>query len=303
MFFFCVLKYSYQYDGEVFSLDKMINLSNHLFYDEVRNQIALKTKESLKLSADLLSYVEEELLLMLNDAIADDNDNKLVNEALFLFFAQGIKSVKSSLILSTEGYLTNAVMCARNCIETIFNIHYLVGDKKQSESRAKKFLSNPTYWTSHKIIERAYMELNRPLYELYRIFSNYTHSNLMGVSQNILANHNISSIPSAEKIPYLINMTNALFYSMILDISDHYQIKSQRFDSIKLNEETQNMLETFDIERTAWDDVTNMFKEMGFTEAQIQELQRDYKKHSLKNLKNKNPKKNKSKNKRKKKKR
>jgi len=263
-------------------LEEKRNLKNYLFIEEVSKQNEDENSESFLHTAEVLSFVEEEMFPMLNVEVGNGTKN-ILNQALFLLFVQGIKSMKSSIILCKEGYLTNAIMCARNIIETIFNITYLIGDEKQSEARAKEFLSKPGYWTNRKVIERAYMELNRPLYEIYRTFSNYTHSNLMGVSQNINDDGNISSWPSTDKIPTTINMSNALFYFMIDKIVDHYQIKSNRFRSIKFNEDTENILASLYVEEIIWDDLlVNLFREMKFTEEQIKNFRSKYTKEALK---------------------
>lgn len=270
-------------------LDKTIYLEDHLYYDNIRTSIVEENKEALQFSAELLSYVEEDLLVMMNKIIKREPRNNPVNEALFLLFAQAVKSTKSVLILSIEGYLTNAVMCARNTIEIILNTHYIIKDEANSERRAKKFLNRDNHWSEHKIYERAYLQLNKPLYELYKTFSNYIHSNITGVSQNFLVeNNNISTIPSTEKIPSIINITNALFYTLVKDMSNQYKIESERFDSIEVNEATRRNLATFEIEREFITKELEWFKEeFGFTEEQIKEIEKDFKNYTIRGNKKK----------------
>jgi hypothetical protein len=271
-------------------LNPKLNLFNYLYRDEVKNEILLDNKELLELSTELLAYVEDEFLALLNRVSLENSDDNRVNQAIFILFAQAVKSVKSSLVLCMEGYLTNSVMCIRNCLEIIFNIKYIVGEKDKSLNRAEKYLTKPTYWTNDTVKERAYKELDRPLYEIYKIFSNYTHSNLMGAGQNILNDHSISTLPSTEKSSQLINVINSLFYSLIKYVSDYYNIENQKFNSIELSDDSTKMLQLFDVERNVVDFFMGLIKDMGIPEENIEGIIKEYKKHSLKPRRKKNKK-------------
>lgn len=266
-------------------MNKELNLFNYLYWDNVREKNLNENKALLEQSKDLLAYVEDDLLALLNGVSIDNNENR-VNQAVIILFAQAVKSVKSSLILCVEGYLTNSVMCIRNCLETIFNIKYIVGERSKRLSRAEKYLTKPAYWTNESIKERAYMELDRPLYEIYKVFSNYTHSNFMGTGQNIVDDGTVSTLPSSEKCSYMINMINSIFYSLIKFVNDYYKIENQKFNSIKLSESSIQILETFEAER----DVLNLFikfiKDVGVSEENIGKIIKEYKKDSLKSKKN-----------------
>jgi Family of unknown function (DUF5677) len=143
-----------------------LELFNYLYRDEVKNEILEENKELLELATQLMAYVEDEFLVLLNKISPETSEDNRVNQAIFILFSQAVKSVKSSFVLCTEGYFTNSVMCIRNCLETIFNIKYIVGDRTKSVNRAENYLTKPTYWTNDNVKERAYKELDRPLYEI-----------------------------------------------------------------------------------------------------------------------------------------
>ena len=267
-------------------MNKDLNLFNYLYWDDVRNKILNDNKELLEQSTDLLAYVEDDFLELLNEVLDESKIENRVNQAVFILFAQAVKSVKSSLMLCVEGYLTNSIMCIRNCLETIFNIKYIVGDRSKSLNRANKYLTKPKYWTNDSVKNRAYMELDRPLYEVYSIFSNYTHSNLMGAGQNLSEGSSVSTLPSPEKCSDLINIINSLFYSLIKLISEFYNIDNQKFNSIQLSENSIQMLEMFDAERDMLKKIMGYFKDMGIPNEDIEKIIKGYKQHSI-NQKNK----------------
>ncbi|MFJ7185575.1 DUF5677 domain-containing protein [Lysinibacillus xylanilyticus] len=262
-----------------------LNLFNYLYLDDVRGKIIKENRELLEESTKLMAYIENDFLVLLNEISLENTNEFRVNQAVFILFAQGVKSAKSSLVLCLEGYFTNSVMCLRNCLETIFNIKYIIGDRNKSLNRAEKYLTKPGYWADDSVKKRANMELDNPLYEVYSVFSNYTHSNYMGASQNISSEESsstfsISTLPSTEKCSNLINILNALLYFLINVISEYYNVDNPKFNSIQLNEKTKELLDMFNTERQV---IMQHFKEeMGLPIEDIEEIIKEYKKSKQK---------------------
>jgi hypothetical protein len=216
-----------------------------LIDEDTVNTINNENQKELIISEELQSYVEGYLLIELNKLADFQSKSNEVNQALFILFAQGIKSYKTSLLLTLNGYYSNAIILARNLIEIIFNIKFILNNPNTSNKIARQYLENPKKWTNKNISERAYETLDKPLYELYKLFSNYTHSNYLGTSQNFSTDNTLSIYPTDKKSKETINCINSLYYHQIQIISGHYGLE---IAEIEMTDEFKKMMDFYNIE-------------------------------------------------------
>lgn len=190
---------------------------------DITETIIKNNEEELSISLQLLDFVHNKLLNTLNGEIEKLTVISEIeaNKANMFLFSQGIISYKSSLDLARNGYFTGAVIVARNLIETIINLKYIMLDNK----RGIDYMQNPSKWTNTSVRDRAFETSDICLYSsLYNIFCDYSHSNYRGTNQTLNHENKFNVFPSNYKIDVTIKMLNELFYYLIRIICDKYSI-------------------------------------------------------------------------------
>lgn len=268
-------------------------LESLLYDDDIYQEIQKENEARLKLALEIQTYIESELLLSLNDIMSDtvaDRVQNRVNQAVFILLAQSIKSYKSALILSMQGYFTNATMVLRNILEITFNIKYILEDETKRFDRANNYLTAKNNWSGETAKLRAYSVLDRYLYNVYRIICNYVHANYMGTAQNLDENKQISIYPSTEKIKDSLNTLNAMYVYLMDFVCDYYKLDKEKIKSFQQDNNIVGFIEGFNTEKDVLSMFTDVFKGDDFPENFSQEFMKNYKKFVIDNLKSKNKK-------------
>lgn len=259
-------------------------INQFLINKSICRVINKQCKAELELSIELEDFVENELLVALNNLEQTDLDENRINQAVYILFAQAVKSYKACLILATNGYFTNTLIDSRSIIEIIFNIKYILDEPSLKLKRAEDYLTKKDYWADDSVKNRALMGLDAPLYEVYKIICNYTHVNYMGAGQNYDGDY-ISIGPSEEKIGPAIEFVNSLYYYLIKFISNYYSTCNKSFEEIKVSEQFNERIKLYEEEQNIVNFVLDaLFEELELTESKEQWI-RDYKKISVKNKK------------------
>lgn len=262
------------------------NLYEFLIDKEVNYNINKLCEQELSMSINLQKFTESELLLAMNNIKNKDQDENRTNQAIFILFAQAIKSFKSCLILATNGFFSNTLIDCRNIVEIIFNIKYIVEEPSQKLKRANDYLSKKDYWTDDSIKHRAFLSLDKPLYQVYKILCNYSHANYMGAAQNYNG-ETISIGPSTNKIKSAIEIVNSTYYYLLKFICQYYSICENTFNKIHTPEHFEKIIYAYEVEKKVVDFVLNkVFPDVRLTEQQKQEWIRDFKKFTLENKRN-----------------
>jgi len=257
-------------------------LNSFLIDTDVTNNIVNSSELELSMSLQLETLVEQELLLEMNKINALNSDENRVNQSVFILFAQAIKSFKACIILAINGYFTNVLINCRNIVEIIFNIKYIVEDPSQKLKKANDYLSKKDYWTDDTIKHRAFMALDKPLYEnVYNILCNYSHSNYMGTAQNYNGK-NISINPNTDKVRNAIEFTNSLYFYLIQFIYDYFSIKSKTLSSIHMSDNFCKLINFYSTEKNVLDFFFDtFFSNMGLTQEQKVELKQGFKNFTI----------------------
>lgn len=221
------------------------DLQNILRDESVKNKIMLQNKDELGLSYKLLNFTENFMFSQINNVSTQTPEDDILNTSVLLLFIQGVKSYKSSLLLCTEGYYTNSVIIARNIIETIFNIMYLYESPEQSTERANNYLCNNSKWADESIRNKAYLTYNSALYNIYRMTSEYTHSNIVSTSQNYNEKNSLSASPSDLNIEDSITLINSVYYYLIEFLCKLYKIDFACMESIKKSKAFKHRYKSF----------------------------------------------------------
>lgn len=208
-------------------------LSKYLSISNINRAIIEQNKEDLALSLKLLNFTENNMFTKINSTPEYSEEDELINTVIILLFVQGIKSYKSSLLLCLNGYYTTSIIVARNLIETIFNIMYIFESPEESTNRANDYLNNVSKWTDETIKNRAYLSYNSTLYNLYRLTSDYTHSNFIATSQNFDKDNVLSPFPSAQKINEAIVLINSIYYYLIEFLCQYYWVDFKEIEKTK----------------------------------------------------------------------
>jgi hypothetical protein len=267
-------------------------LNNFLYDDEVKEKILNDNSEQLNLFMMIQTFVEETLLVELNNIKSPNLEEGRVNQAVFILFSQAVKSYKTAIILCTEGYFGNAIMLIRNILEVIFNTKYILEKPIERFKRADRYLISPSgNWTSDNVKNKAFKSLDSFLYlKVYSIFCNYVHANYMGTAQN-LSDDSPSSIsvkPSDKKIEATLNFANVIYYYLILFICKTYGIEKSTLDNFEKPVVFTELLSSFSHEQFVFDWVDEILREQGLTEEQIIEFHDDFKRYRIENTGNKN---------------
>lgn len=268
-------------------------LDNLLYDSEVYQEILEENKSRLKLTLEIQTYVESELLLSLNEIMSTltDKDGNRVNQAVFILLAQGVKSYKAGIIMSMQGYFTNATMILRNLLEIIFNIKYILEDETKRFKRADNYLTAKYNWSGESAKLRAYGVLDRYLYEVYRIVCNYVHANYMGTAQNLDDEKRITISPSKEKIKDSLNTLNAMYVYLIEFICEYYRLDTEKVKKFKQDSDIADFIRGFNTEKDILNMFAGMFKGEGFPDNFNEQFIKEYKKFVIDNEKQKNKKK------------
>ena len=262
-------------------------LDNLLYDNDVYQKILEENKARLKITLEIQTYVERELLLSLND-IMSTGTNKIenrMNQAIFILFAQGVKSYKAGIIMSMQGYFTNSTMILRNLLEITFNIKYIAEDETKKFKRANNYLTAKANWSGESAMLRAYSVLDRYLYQVYGLVCNYIHANYMGTGQNLDDNKQISISPSTKKIKYSLNALNAMYVYLIEFICEYYKLDTEKIKEFKQDSDIAGFIEGFNTEKEILGMVAAMFQGDDSPENFTEEFIKNYKKFVVDNLK------------------
>lgn len=255
--------------------------NGYLFDNEVYDNIIEKCELELTLSSDLECFVETELLLSMNEIMLQHNIENRINQAIFILFAQAIKTFKSCLILAINGYFTNTFINCRNIVEILFSIKYITEDPTSRLKRAEDYLTKKNYWADDNIRDRAYLALDKPLYQIYQILCNYSHANYMGTAQNY-DGKTMSISPSEEKIKPCIEVVNSIYYYLLKYICMYYGICQDTFNTIQTPENFNEIIKFYESEKNIVDFVLNeVFVDTKLTEQQKDDWLRDFKKFTI----------------------
>ena len=277
-------------------------LDNLLFDNDVYQKILEDNKARLKITLEIQTYVESKLLLSLNEIMSNVTDKIVnrMNQAIFILFAQGVKSYKAGIIMSMQGYFTNATMILRNLLEITFNIKYIAEDETKRFERANNYLTAKDNWSGETAKLRAYSVLDQYLYKVYGIVCNYVHANYMGTGQNLEDNKQISISPSTEKIKDSLNALNSMYVYLIEFVCEYYKLDTEMIKKFEQDRDIAGYIRGFNTEKEILGMFAEMFKGDDFPENFTEEFIKDYKKFVVDNLKQqskKNKNKNKNKNK------
>ena len=264
-------------------------LDNLLYDSEVYQEILDENKSRLKLTLEIQTYVESELLLSLNEIMSTvtDKDGNRVNQAVFILLAQGVKSYKAGIIMSMQGYFTNSTMILRNLLEIIFNIKYILEDETKRFKRADNYLTAKSNWSGESAKLRAYSVLDRYLYNVYGIVCNYVHANYMGTAQNLGDKKQISISPSKEKIKDSLNTLNAMYVYLIEFICVYYKLDTEKVKKFEQDSDIAGFISGFNTEKDILNMLADMFKGEGFPDNFNEQFMKDYKKFVVDNFKQK----------------
>lgn len=262
-------------------------LYGYLADSDVSDNISTQCDSDFAMSIELQNFVETELLLSMNNIKAPNQDENRVNQAIFIQFAQAIKTFKSCLLLSTYGYYSNILINCRNIVEIIFNIKYILEDTAQKIKRADDYITKEDYWADDSVRARAFLALDKPLYKVYQLLCNYSHANYMGAAQNYDGKF-ISINPSEEKVKPAIEFVNSVYYYLIKFICEYYKICSESFNKIDIPEHFEDIINTYEAEKNIVDFVLNkVFEDANLTKQQKDDWLRDFKKFTLEKKKKK----------------
>ena len=232
-------------------------------------------------------------MISLNDIMstnASDSVKNRVDQAIFILFAQSIKSYKSALILLMHGYFTNATMVLRNILEITFNIKYIVEDETNSFKRADNYLTAKNNWSGETAKLKAFKVLDRYLYNVYGVICNYVHGNFMGTAQNLNENKQISIYPSTEKIKDSLNTLNAMYVYLIEFICHYYRLEEEKVNSFQQVSDIAGFIEGFNKEKDILNTFAEIIKGDDFPENFNEEFINSYKKFVVDKLKSKSKK-------------
>lgn len=278
-------------EGEI----EMLNIEklNSLIYDEkVREKILNDNMEQLDIFVKTQTFVEDELLIKLNDIKTLSPEEGRINQAIFILLSQAIKSDKTAICLCIDGYFGNAVIILRNILETIFNIKFILEKQSEKLKRANSYLDNSTNnnWSNESLRNKAYKSLDSFLYDnVYRIFCNYVHSNYIGTGQNLSegSSFSISINPSDKKISNTLNFINTIYYYLIQFIANVYEIDDTPLDHMGKPEAFLQLLNSYSQEQNTYEFFDSLFREQGLTEEEILDFRDEFKRYRLNNSKNK----------------
>lgn len=243
-------------------------------------------KAKLVFSVELEDFVENELLVAMNDLEQINLDENRINQAVFILFAQAVKSFKSCLLLATNGYYTNTLIDSRSIIEIIFNIKYILEEASKKTVRANAYLTKKDYWTDATVKDRAFLSLDKPLHSVYKIICNYSHANYMGAGQNNEGNF-ISIYPSEEKIINALELVNSLYYYLIKFIVNYYNICVDSFIKIEIPHNLSELIDLYETEQNIVNFILDILFKGNETLETKEEWIKDYKNFSANKKKKK----------------
>lgn len=220
-------------------------LKKFIMDGDINKNIRNDNSREFETSVELLKFTEDKMFLKLNDIKNNNEQQKVINKVLLLLFIQGVKSYKSCLLLCMSGYYTNAMMVLRNVIETIFNIKYILDDPAEIFTRANHYLNDLNAWTKDTIRNKAYVSSNSTLYSLYGVTSDFMHSNYVGTSQNCNKEGYLIAYPTGTGIKKAVPLANAVYYYLIVFMSEHYGINFSQIEEVQKTSEFKEHYKAF----------------------------------------------------------
>lgn len=258
---------------------------------ELKQEIAEKYKEQFELAEELEKFVEENLVPTINNYNVKVDGTDVV-KSILLLVAQGIQINKACTILIREGYASSSLAALRTLLEIIINIDYILIDPKESQKRAKKYLSQNN--KNENIKFRATKGLNQNLYKIYGYVCNFTHANASATYTNLL-DYELNIYPSDILIKDTLVLTNSTFIYFLKSICKFYSIDFERLIKEVIPKNVETQVYYFNIENHFFEIIQEC---LNLTSDEIIESKKEYLDNSL-NKKNKS--RNKTKNKKNKK--